>query len=286
MLPSKSADALRAPPRTLRARIPEPRGAVSKGPPRLARLLAARPFSQNNRCRGRSRSYNGSRMSISRKAIWLAAGVLCLTAAAFAQRFGRGGFGGFGGFGGGRSEAPESEFSPNAEFHFLRVEYSDYTGRGFGGVSRRGRAFGWWAQDWPDADEHFTKGVQRLTRMDVGDPRHVSLTDEKLFDYPWIYATQVGYWNLSDEETSRLREYLLRGGFIMTDDFWDQNGSGEWEVFAEAMNRVLPGQPITDIGLDDSVMHVLYDIREKDLMFIPGSRHLCGGGQVCQPPGT
>src|SRR5690348_17434686 len=116
MLPSKSADALQAPPRTLRARIPEPRGAVSKGPPRLARLLAARPFSQNNRCRGRSRSYNGSRMSISRKAIWLAAGVLCLTAAAFAQRFGRGGFGGFGGFGGGRSEAPESEFSPNAEF--------------------------------------------------------------------------------------------------------------------------------------------------------------------------
>ncbi len=221
-------------------------------------------------------------MSVSRKAIWLAAGVLCLTAAAFAQRFGRGGFGGFGGFGGGRSDAPESEFSPHAEFHFLRVEYSDYTGRGFGGVSRRGRAFGWWAQDWPDADEHYTKGVQRLTRMDVGDPQHVSLTDEKLFDYPWIYATQTGYWTLSDEETARLREYLLRGGFIMTDDFW---GAQEYSYFQEVMNRVLPGQPITDIGLDDSVMHVLYDIQAKDLTFIPGSRHLCGRG-VCQPPGT
>jgi len=212
------------------------------------------------------------------RAALVATGLLGLAVVAFSQRFGgRRPFG---------AEAPESEFSPNAEFHFLRMEYSDYTGRGFGGVSRRGRAFGWWAQDWPDADEHFTKGVQRLTRMDAGDPQHVALTDERLFDYPWIYATQVGYWALSDEETSRLREFLLRGGFIMTDDFWDQNGSQEWEVFAESMNRVLPGQPITDIGLEDSVMHVLYDIQQKDLMFIPGSRHLCGGGHVCQPPGT
>jgi len=213
----------------------------------------------------------------------VATGLLGLAAVAFSQRFG-GGFGGFGGFE--RSDAPESEFSPNAEFHFLRMEYTDYMRRGFGNVSRRGRASGWWAQDWPDADEHFTKGVQRLTRIDAGDPQHVSLTDPKLFDYPWIYATQVGYWVLSDEETSRLREYLLRGGFIMVDDFWDQNGQQEWNVFMEAMNRALPGQPVTDIGLDDSVMHVLYDIQAKDLMFIPGSRHLDRDGRVYQPPGT
>jgi hypothetical protein len=216
------------------------------------------------------------------RAALVATGLLGLAAVAFSQRFG--------GFRGSSSEAPESEFPANAEFHFLRVEYSDDRGGGFGGgfrsVSRRGRASGWWAQDWPDADEHFTKGVQRLTRMDAGNPQHVSLKDEKLFDYPWIYATQVGYWQLSDEETSRLREYLLRGGFIMTDDFWDQNGNQEWEVFTEAMNRVLPGQPITDIGLDDSVMHVLYDIRAEDLMFIPGSRHLGRDGQIYQPPGT
>ena len=218
------------------------------------------------------------------RAALVATGLLGLAAVAFSQRGGgfRGGFGG--GFG--NSEAPESEFSANAEFHFLRMEYTDYMRRGFGNVSRRGRASGWWAQDWPDADEHFTKGIQRLTRIDAGDPQHVSLTDPKLFDYPWIYATQVGYWVLSDEETARLREYLLRGGFIMVDDFWDQNGQQEWDVFMEAMNRALPGQTVSDIGLDDSVMHVLYDIQEKDLMFIPGSRHLGGDGRVYQPPGT
>jgi Domain of unknown function (DUF4159) len=224
-----------------------------------------------------------------RKAVLVAAGLLGLAAAAFSQRFGgrRGGGFGFGPGFGSSSEATPSEFSPNAEFHFLRVEYRDDRGGGFGGgfraVSRRGRASGWWAQDWPDADEHFTKGVQRLTRMDAGDPQHVSLTDPKLFDYPWIYATQTGYWELSDEETSRLREYLLRGGFIMTDDFWQEQ---EYAVFQETMNRVLPGQPITDIGLDDSVMHVLYDIQKKDLTFIPGSRHLGRDGQIYQPPGT
>jgi hypothetical protein len=215
------------------------------------------------------------------RAALVTTGLLGLAVAAFSQGFGR-----FRGF---SSEAPESEFPANAEFHFLRVEYQDDRGGGFGGfrqVSRRGRASGWWAQDWPDADEHFTKGVQRLTRIDAGNPQHVSLKDEKLFDYPWIYATQTGYWELSDQETSQLREYLLRGGFIMTDDFWDQNGPQEWQVFAEAMNRVLPGQPINDIGLDDSVMHVLYDIQQKDLMFIPGSRHLGGDGRVYQPPGT
>jgi hypothetical protein len=216
------------------------------------------------------------------RAALVAMGLLGLAVVVFSQGFGR-----FRGF---SSDAPESEFPANAEFHFLRVEYQDDRGGGFGGgfrqVSRRGRASGWWAQDWPDADEHFTKGVQRLTRIDAGNPQHVSLKDEKLFDYPWISATQTGYWNLSDQETSQLREYLLRGGFIMTDDFWDQNGPQEWEVFTEAMNRVLPGQPINDIGLDDSVMHVLYDIQQKDLMFIPGSRHLGGDGKVYQPPGT
>src|SRR5579859_6240704 len=94
------------------------------------------------------------------RAALVATGLLGLAAVAFSQRSRFGGLRDFG------AEAPETEFSPNAEFHFLRLEFTDYMRRGFGNVSRRGRASGWWAQDWPDADEHFTKGVQRLTRMD------------------------------------------------------------------------------------------------------------------------
>ena len=138
----------------------------------------------------------------------------------------------------------------------------------------------------PDADDHFSLGIQRLTRVATGDPRHLRLTDEHLFDYPWIYATQTGWWGLSDAEIGRLREYLLRGGFLVTDDFW----GADWETFRETMQRVLPNKPITDIAETDSVMHVLYDIGEKDRTFIPGTRHLWmgPGGTVTvhQPEGT
>lgn len=192
-----------------------------------------------------------------------------------------------------RFELPESEApgmpAREAEFHFIRLEYTDLPQfrRGFGFRSRNGRGAGWWLQDWPDAEDHFTAGIERLTRIETGDPRHVSLLDDHLFDYPWIYATQTGYWDLSDAETARLREYLLRGGFLVVDDFWEQY---EWEWFRQTMDRVLPGKAITDINQSDEVMHVLYDIQEKDRTFIPGSRHLRRGPGgsivVAQPPGT
>ncbi|MCZ2148675.1 MAG: DUF4159 domain-containing protein [Bryobacterales bacterium] len=209
-------------------------------------------------------------------------GALFLIAvAAFAQR-GRFGF-----------RAADEDDAPMpvraAEFHFLRVEYTDLPEyhRGYGFSSRAGLGSGWWLVDWPAADNHFTAGIQRLTRIDAGDPRHLRLTDDRLFDYPWIYATQTGWWGLTDAETARLREFLLRGGFLVVDDFW---GEEQWEIFRQTMDRVLPGQPITDIAMADSVMHVLYDIGPNDLTFIPGSRHLRRGPggtvQIVQPPGT
>jgi len=192
-----------------------------------------------------------------------------------------------------RFASPDEDQSPfqprEGEFHFIRTEYTDLPqySRGFGFVSRNARGRGWWLQDWPDADEHFSVGIQRLTRIDIGEPRHLGLTDERLFDNPWIYATQVGYWDLSDAETMRLREYLLRGGFLVVDDFW---GPEDWEIFRETMERVLPNHTITDLAEADPLMHVLYDIREKDRTFIPGSRHLRrasdGSIVVVQPPGT
>ena len=193
-----------------------------------------------------------------------------------------------------RRQEPEDEYDAlpparNAGFHFVRLEYTDLPQfhRRWGYASRDGTGTGWWLVDWPAADNHFTRGISRLTRIDTGDPRHLRLTDDHLFDYPWIYATQTGWWDLSDAETARLREYLLRGGFLVVDDFW---GPEQWELFRRTMQRVLPNQPITDIAETDSVMHVLYDIEEKDRTFIPGSRHLRRGPDgsvvVVQPEGT
>jgi hypothetical protein len=98
------------------------------------------------------------------------------------------------------------------------------------------------------------------------------LTDDRIFDYPWVYATQVGYWDLSDAEVKQLREYLNRGGFLVTDDFY---GDREWEAFRETMARVFPDRMIVDIPDGDPVLHVVYDITERT--FIPGLRHLRRG---------
>jgi hypothetical protein len=220
---------------------------------------------------------------------WLPiATILILAAGAAAQRFGGGRFGG-GLFQ--DTEAPRPTFAREGEFHFIRLEYTDLPQfhRRFGFASRGAQGEGWWMVDWPDADDHFSLGVQRLTRIDVGEPRHFRLTDDKLWDHPWLYATQTGWWGLNQREIERLREYLLRGGFLVTDDFWGPDPT-QWEVFRETMDRALPGHPITDIALTDPVMHVLYDIEAKDLTWIPGTRHIrrgAGSGvTVQQPPGT
>jgi hypothetical protein len=168
-------------------------------------------------------------------------------------------------------QVPSDAVAP-AEFHFARMIYTD--------LPQYGRfAGGWWQQDWPRAETHFVESVRRLTRINAGESVTVQLTDDKLFDYPWLYATQVGYWDLSAEEIARLREYLLRGGFLMADDFWGEN---ERAVFEASMARVFPERPIVEIQGDDAVLHVLYTIDE--FTQIPGLRHVMGFGDLQRLP--
>jgi hypothetical protein len=151
--------------------------------------------------------------------------------------------------------------APPVEFHFMRVMYADNGYRPFGR--------GWWQQDWPEAEHYFLENLVRLTRINSGDAAQMPLTDERLFEYPWLYATQTGDWDLSDAELDRLREYLLRGGFLMCDDFW---GDIEWENFAATMARLFPDRQMVELHGEDAVLHVVFSINESTQ--IPGLRHL------------
>ena len=136
----------------------------------------------------------------------------------------------------------------------------------------------WWAIDYPDAEYHFTRGLRRLTSLNVADDsQHLKLTDEELFDYPWLFAQQVGHWHLDNDEILRLREYVLRGGFLVVDDF---HGEYEWVVFSDAMRRAFPEWPITPLPEMHPLMNVLYDL-DQDTQ-IPGWRHLyrAADGQI------
>ena len=153
---------------------------------------------------------------------------------------------------------------PKHEFEFARLLYND------GGYGWRD---GSWRVDYPEAEYFFSKGVSRLSRVDMGtDGVIVRLTDDTIFDYPWLYAVEVGYWRLSDYDAERLREYLLRGGFLMVDDF---HGSDEWIGFTESMNRVFPDRPILEIEDADEVLHVLYDVDQR--IQIPGIVSIMSG---------
>ena len=158
---------------------------------------------------------------------------------------------------------------PTAELHFSRMYYRDY-GRGGGRFGGFGGGFsgcgpGSWLTDCPEAEEHFTMGVGRLTLVDIGDGRMLKLGDDSLFNYPWLYAVEVGRWYLDDTDAARLREYLLRGGFMMVDDF---HGTQQWQIFMESMQKVFPDRPIVEIEESEEVMHVLYDLNKE--IQIPG----------------
>ena len=80
---------------------------------------------------------------------------------------------------------------PEAEFHMARMIY-----RAFGGGGSFGYRQPWWAIDYPMAEVHFLPALQRLTGISVAqDSRHLELIDDRLFQYPFLFAQQVGRGN-------------------------------------------------------------------------------------------
>jgi len=149
------------------------------------------------------------------------------------------------------------------EWTFARLAYD---GTGF-----RGRSG--FAVDYPGAEIHFSQAVERLTRIDVHPDGHViSPNSDDLFDYPWLYAVEVGSWAFSDPQATRMREYLLRGGFLMVDDF---HGEYEWQSFLEGMRTIFPDRPVEDVPAEDPVYTLPYEIGER--IQVPGPGYMESG---------
>ncbi len=160
-----------------------------------------------------------------------------------------------------RAETTKTTAVSQSEFTFARMFYQ---GSAFDDWGPR------WRVDWPDAENHLLQGLQRLTRLDAASSGQVlDLADEKLFEYPWLYVVEAGALLLDDLRIARLREYLLRGGFLMVDDF---HGPFQWENFASVMRQVFPDRKIVELKADNEVFHVLYEIKERQQ--IPGLQPL------------
>ena len=199
----------------------------------------------------------------------------CLIAAFAAAVAGAQGFGqGWGRIRTAPPRYPKAD-SFDGSFNFCRGEY-DADRREPGGM-------GWWT-DYPDADINFSIRLSELTKTHVskqsnGDPNHlvVHLTDDALFKCPWIEMEDVGVMRLSDAEARRLREYLLKGGFLYVDDFW---GEWAWQQWAEEIGRVLDPKkyPIVDLTPSHPLFRAMFVIPR--LPQIPSINHWMrtGGG--------
>jgi hypothetical protein len=161
------------------------------------------------------------------------------------------------------------------EFAWSRLQYTPLGGSfgGFGGY--RGGGFASWSRDYPKADITFLAALRRLTRIDARSYQQVvNLESDAIFNFPFVYAVQVQSWTFSDQQASRLRDYLLKGGFLMVDDF---HGTADWESFLRGMRMVLPADayPITDLADGDEIFHVLYDIGQR--FQVPGEQYVNTG---------
>jgi hypothetical protein len=151
---------------------------------------------------------------------------------------------------------PPAEFRDGA-FTICKLMYTS--------VRREANGMGW-ATDWPYAGINLMTRLAELTRIRIsrdatGDPNHwvVRLTDDALFQCPVIIASDVGTLAFSAEEAARLRQYLLKGGFLWVDDFW---GTAAWRQWSAEIEKVLPEYAIVDIPADHPVRRTMFSVTE------------------------
>jgi hypothetical protein len=181
-----------------------------------------------------------------------------------------------------RFELPP-DYQEQTEFAFARLMFpggwnDGYRGR-FDGDWREGMTL--WTQDYPRADRHFSEALRRLTRVHTRSAEQpINLDQDEEFDWPWVYAVQVGEWGITPQQGKELREYLLRGGFFVADDF---HGNIERKVFEDSMKLVFPEREILDIPDDDPIFHIVYDLADR--VQVPGQEHLRQGCKNCEDGG-
>jgi hypothetical protein len=152
-----------------------------------------------------------------------------------------------------RRGVPDWEVDPEFKsdvFTFVRVRW--------GGWGRRG---GGWATDYPDSDLNFSFRLQQLTSLKVNpQPKVLELTDDEIFDHPFLYLIEPGDLVFTEDEVLALRRYLFNGGFLMVDDFW---GEEEYQNFYREIKRVFPDREPEELSLDHQIFSCVYKLTVK-----------------------
>jgi hypothetical protein len=113
--------------------------------------------------------------------------------------------------------------------------------------------------DYPRAERNFLKIFLEVTSVETTPDSFLILTfeDPRIQEYPFLYVSEPGYWDLTEAEAENLREYFARGGFLLFDDF---RGRYELNNLVSAMNRVFPDREWRELSVDHPIFHCFYDI--------------------------
>jgi Domain of unknown function (DUF4159) len=139
------------------------------------------------------------------------------------------------------------------QWTFVRIKYNAQLTRNY--------RFDYWGEPWaidaPAAEQNLSRRLKTVTAIEVADPIVLTLEDPTLWQYPWIYFVEPGNLRLKDAEVPILREFLLRGGTAMFDDF---HGPYEWDNLVRELHRVFPERRIVDLPVSHPIYTCFYKI--------------------------
>ena len=165
----------------------------------------------------------------------------------------------------GQRDSYRDDLPYDGRFTFVRLRWkSDFSS------SRRGFSAAW-NHDYPRAEQHLALILDELTHVDIhtDGSRILSLDDPDLFKYPMAYMWEPGFWNLTDREAAAFRDYLLKGGFAVFEDF---DGAAQWSNFEAQMRRVLPDGRFVKLDRSHRIFESFFAIDDIDAIVHPMSR--------------
>ena len=149
----------------------------------------------------------------------------------------------------------------DGRFTFLRVRYTPAPGGYWAGGMPS------WMHGYPLAEQNLLRILKEICFVDLHleGINVLTLDDPELFRYPIAYIIEVGWWTLTEQEAAALRAYLLKGGFLIVDDFKPENWrgvpGGGWVPFEANVKRLFPWARIVDLDPSDPVFHSFFEIK-------------------------
>jgi hypothetical protein len=130
---------------------------------------------------------------------------------------------------GGRNRRPQLDVAVegntpyDGRFVFVRLKYATGFGRFGNWIGNGGLP---WSHDYPEGEVHFSKILEELTLLKIrtNGSNILGIDDPELFNYPIAYMAEPGFWGVTEKEMVNLRSYLLKGGFLIFDDFRGEMG--------------------------------------------------------------